>query len=821
MRKFFIVLLLLAAFPWEGAVGQGASKTHTVSGYITDLRSRETLLGASVYDATTMKGSVTNNYGYYTLKLAEGPVHLKASFVGFEPYQAVFDLRQDTVINIALNQSNQLNEVTVTARAMESNVKGTQMSAIELPVLQLKKVPALFGESDVIKALQLLPGVQSGTEGSAGMYVRGGGPDENLILLDGVPLYNVNHAAGFFSAFNSDAIKNVTLYKGSFPARFGGRLSSVVDVRMKDGDMEEYHGNASIGLIASKVNVEGPIVKGKTSFNLSFRRTYYDVITAPLINIIYKRQTESGKNSAWGGYYFYDLNLKLNHKFSDKDRLFLSVYSGDDKVYASMKYKDQYSSSYYGDGTGLEKLNLDWKWGNRVAALRWNHVIQPNLFMNVTGAYTQYRHSMGAGYSSETTYPESSYTESMSMGMHSGIYDLSAKADFDYKPFESHDVKFGANLTHHTYRPTTTAIHLKETEDGHTEYAFDSTTNDARIRALETDLYVEDNWSINNFFKLNAGLHFSTFSVDHKTYPSLQPRVSLRALVSEDFSIKAGYAYMSQYIHLLSSNAISLPTDLWVPVTGSVIPMNAHQVALGGFYDWKGFEFSLEGYYKKMNNVMEYKDGASFFTLDQTGWQDKVVMGDGWSYGIELFAQKQVGKLTGWVGYTWAHADRLFDRPGQELNFGKVFPAKYDRRHDLNIVVMYEFNDRIDVGATWIYSSGNCATLPLQGYHGLNIGYVDTDYTSSVYHIEGRNNYRYNSYQRLDLVANFHKQKKHCERIFSINVYNALCHNNPFVVIPREEEVYYAETNEYKTHKVLRQICIFPIIPTLSWQYKF
>ena len=814
-KSLFLVFLLL--LPLSAVWAQ----SHTISGYVTDAKSQETLLGASVYDANTMKGSVTNNFGYYTLKLGDGPLRLRASFVGYEPFEAVFELHGDTVINMALSQSNQLNEVTVTARAMESNVKGTQMSAIELPVMQLKKVPALFGESDVIKALQLLPGVQSGAEGSAGMYVRGGGPDENLILLDGVPLYNVNHAAGFFSAFNSDAIKNVTLYKGSFPARFGGRLSSVVDVRMKDGDMYEYHGNASIGLIASKVNVEGPIIKGKTSFNLSFRRTYYDLITAPLVNILAKRETESGKNRAWAGYYFYDLNLKVNHKFSDKDRLFFSLYSGDDKVYVNMKYSEDYYSSYYGESQSLEKLNLDWKWGNRVAALRWNHVIQPNLFMNVTGAYTQYRHKMGGDYSSETIHPQSSYSESMGLDMHSGIYDFSGKADFDYKPFENHDVKFGANLTHHTYRPTTTAIHLKETEDGQTGYAFDSATNDAHIRALETDLYIEDNWSINNFFKLNAGLHYSTFSVDHKTYQSLQPRVSLRALVTESFSLKAGYADMSQYIHLLSSNAISLPTDLWVPVTGNVIPMKAHQIAVGAFYDWKGFEFSVEGYYKKMKNVMEYKDGSSFFTLDQSDWQDKVVMGDGWSYGIELFAQKQVGKLTGWVGYTWAHADRLFNRPGQELNFGEVFPAKYDRRHDLNIVLMYEFNDRIDVGATWIYSSGNCATLPLQGYHGLNIGYVDTPYPDDIQHIESRNNYRFNSYQRLDLVANFHKQKKHCERIFSINIYNTLCHNNPFIVIPREYNTYYAETDTYEKTKVLRQICIFPIIPTVSWQYKW
>ena len=812
--------MLSLFLPVGVAMAQSPSKSHTISGYVTDGRSQETLIGASVYDASTMKGTVTNNFGYYTLKLGEGQVNMKASFVGFEPYEAVLNLKNDTVINISLTQSNQLNEVTVTARAMESNVKGTQMSTIELPVTQLKKVPAMFGETDVIKALQLLPGVQSGTEGSAGMYVRGGGPDENLILLDGVPLYNVNHAAGFFSAFNSDAIKNVTLYKGNFPARFGGRLSSVVDVRMKDGDMYQYHANLSIGLIASKVNVEGPIVKGKTSFNLSFRRTYYDLITAPLANIMVKQETESGKNSAWAGYYFYDLNLKVNHKFSDKDRLFLSIYSGDDKVYARMKTKDSSGGSSY-----AEKLNLDWKWGNRVAALRWNHVIQSNLFMNVTGAYTQYRHSMGVNYSTESTRPQSSYTESMDLGVHSGIYDISAKADFDYKPFENHDVKFGANLTHHTYSPTTTAIHLKETENEQTEYAFDSVTNDARIRALETDLYVEDNWDISNFFKLNAGLHYSTFSVDHKTYHSLQPRVSMRALVTESFSLKAGYAYMSQYIHLLSSNAISLPTDLWVPVTGSVVPMNAHQVAVGAFYDWKGFEFSVEGYYKKMHNVMEYEDGASFFSLDQTGWQDKVVMGDGWSYGIELFAQKQVGKFTGWVGYTWAHANRLFDRPGQELNFGKVFPAKYDRRHDLNIVLMYEFNDRIDVGATWIYSTGNCATLPLQGYHGLNLNnnpYIGYYYNqTSINHVESRNNYRFNSYQRLDLVANFHKQKKHCERIFSINIYNTLCHNNPFIVFPKDYQVYNPMTGETTYMKTLRQICIFPIIPTVSWQYKW
>ena len=813
-----LTLFWILVFAFQGGLfAQQNRTTHTISGYVTDSKSQETLLGASIYDALTMKGTVTNNFGYYTVKLPEGQVDFRASFVGYTPYQAEFELAKDTVINIQLVQSNELSEVTVTARAIESNVKGTQMSTIELPVTQLKKIPSLFGESDVLKALQLLPGVQSGTEGSAGMYVRGGGPDENLILLDGVPLYKVDHAAGFFSAFNSDAIKNVTLYKGNFPARFGGRLSSVVDVRMKDGDMYEYHGNVSLGLIASKVNLEGPIIKGKTSFNLSFRRTYYDLFAAPIMNYIAKNENDNSK--AWGGYYFYDLNLKVNHKFSDRDRLFLSVYSGDDKVYLNTNVKDEYShqdGDYDYQSGGEQKINLDWAWGNRIAALRWNHVVNPNLFMNVTGAYTQYRHTLEGGFNSDSWVSynglTSNYSEVMKISLHSGIYDISGKVDFDYKPHESHDMKFGANLTHHTYRPTATGIHVSESMVGQSDYVFDSILDDSRIRALETDLYVEDNWDINNFFKLNAGLHYSTFTVDQKTYHSLQPRLSLRALVNENLSVKAGYAYMSQYIHLLSSNAISLPTDLWVPVTGRIVPMNAHQVAVGAFYDWKGFEFSLETYYKKMNNVMEYKDGASFFTLDQTGWQDKVVMGDGWAYGVELFAKKNVGKFTGWVGYTWSHTDRLFDRPGQELNFSKVFPAKYDRRHDLNIVLMYEFNKRIDVGATWIYSTGNCATMAFQQYHGLN--------GASLGYIENRNNYRFNSYQRLDLVANFHKQKKHCERIFSINIYNTLCHNNPFVVI-QGGGMGYMPDGSVQSEKWLTQVCLFPIIPTLSLQYKF
>lgn len=810
-----LLTLLLSLSSLNLWAQRNRTASFTISGYVTDSQSKETLLGASVYDANTMKGSVTNNYGYYTLVLPPGQVSLQASYVGYTKYESNFELKADTVINISLSSSIQLGEVTVVGKAIESNVTGTQMSTIDIPIMQIKKIPAIFGEVDVIKSLQLLPGVQSGTEGSAGMYVRGGGPDENLILLDGVPLYNVNHAMGFFSAFNADAIKNVTLYKGNFPARFGGRLSSVVDVHTKDGDMEHYHGNFSIGLIAAKINVEGPIVKDKTAFNLSFRRTYYDLFTAPLAQLVLKQTSEGDVDKAWAGYYFYDFNLKVNHKFSDKDRLFLSLYSGDDKVYANVKMNDEYQSNeqteYYS-----ESLGVDWHWGNRIAALRWNHVISPKMFMNVTGTYTQYRHLMGATFDQTSSFGNMQYSDKFNLDLNSGIYDWTGKVDFDYKPHENHDIKFGLDATHHSYNPSSAGVHLTETIGSDEDYNFDSVVGGSKFRAWETDLYAEDNWNISNFLKLNLGLHYSTFTVEGKTYHSLQPRASLRALATENLSFKAGYAAMTQYVHLLSNNNISLPTDLWVPVTQRIQPMNAHQVAIGAFYDWKGFEFSVEGYYKYMKNVVEYKDGSSFFTLDATDWQDKVVMGDGYSYGIEFFAQRTVGKVTGWIGYTWAHANRLFNRPGQELNFGKMFPAKYDRRHDLNIVLSYAPSERFDMAATFVYSSGNCATLAMQEFDGL---YMGGSYPQLGY-VEYRNNYRFNSYQRLDLGFNWHKQKKHGERTWSLNIYNTLCHNNPFLVYPETRTLTNYTGEEIVYHR-LRQVCIFPIMPSLSYSFKF
>lgn len=790
-----VVLILLVLF-----TNICFAASVTISGYIYDDKSGETLISSSVFDTKSGKGTVSNNFGFYSLTIPDGEVELRYSYVGYVAQVHKFKLTKDTAINIRLIPSTELKEVTVTGNYSELGVRGSQMGTIEVPIAQIKSIPALLGEVDVIKALQLLPGVQGGTEGSAGLYVRGGGPDENLLLLDGIPIYNVNHAAGFFSVFNADAIKNVTLYKGSFPARYGGRLSSVVDIRMNDGHESEYHGNVSIGLISSKINLEGPVIKEKTTFNISARRTYFDILSQPLIKLA--AASEGGNISA--GYFFYDLNAKISHKFSERDRLFLSFYMGDDVIYTKFKMKDS------GDSYGYdETMSMDWDWGNFITALRWNHVVNNKLFMNTTAAFTRYRFKLAM--EDDYTYKSQGEPDDRQLAniqYNSGIYDWTAKVDFDYTPSPNHDVKFGANYTYHTFKPGVSSFLLKDNTA-----QIDTTMGDLPINAHETILYVEDNITLNNIFKANAGLHYSAFFVQKEFYHSLQPRLSMRALINDRFSLKAGYAYMSQYIHLLSNSSISLPTDLWVPVTKKIVPMNSHQVSLGAFYEFPQIaDLSIESYYKSLNNVIEYKDGASFLGTS-TGWEEKVSMGRGWAYGIEFLAQRSFGNTTGWIGYTWSHTNRLFDRSGQELSNGEVFPAKYDRRHDLKLVVSHKLSERIDFSATWVYGSGNWGTLGLHEYSGLS-GY------SQLTYISNRNNFQLNPYHRLDLGINFHKKKKHGTRTWNISVYNAYNNMNPFMVYPHSDGYYDAYGN-WKEKKTLRQITIFPIIPSVSYSYKF
>ena len=797
-RWLIVIGLALAYLP-------GLAQKHTISGYVMDAASKETLIGATIFDKNSGKGCATNNYGFYTLTLDQGTVDVQVSYVGYTQQNKTIDLKENLSMNFMLETNTTLDEVVVEASRSTVSARNPQMSVVELPVQQIKSIPTLFGEADVLKAIQLLPGVQNGSEGSAGMYVRGGGPDENLLLLDGVPVYNVNHALGFFSVFNPDALKNVTLYKGSFPAHFGGRLSSVVDIRMKEGDMQKYHGNVSVGLISSKVNLEGPIVKDKLSFNLSFRRTYGDLLIKPALWLASLKNPDTGKLNA--GYYFYDLNAKLNWKISDKDRLYLSYYMGDDGIYLGVKYRDyEYSDFNYTDNMGL-----NWKWGNKVASLRWNHVMSQQLFMDASVNYTQYRHNLGMEMTTENIYipTNQSVKDEFNMNYKSGINDLTAKLDFDYTPLPNHEIRFGGTYTYHMFRPEVQSAKMISGN----EVEIDTVTGSSNVHAHETALYVEDNMTLGDIFRLNVGVHYSTFTVEGKTYHSVQPRLSTSVMLASNLSLKAGYAYMTQYVHLLSNSSLSLPTDLWVPVTAKILPMNAHQWSLGAFYELpRLFDISVEGYYKIMDNLLEYKDGASFFGSSET-WENKVCLGKGWAYGIEFLVQRSFGKTTGWIGYTWAHSKRQFDREGMEINGGKVFPAKYDRRHDISITVQHKFSERFDLSGTWVFSSGNCGTLGTQIYDGMmnEWGYIPT-----INALE-RNNFRMGNYHRLDLSVNFHKQKKHGIRTWNISVYNVYNHNNPFIVYTDYSWDEATQTEK----KLLMQASLFPIIPSVSYSFKF
>ena len=797
-RWLVVIGLVLACLPTF-------AQKRTISGYVMDAASKETLIGATIFDKNSGKGCATNSYGFYTLTLNQGQVDLQVSYVGYTQQSRALDLKENLSLNFMLETNTTLDEVVVEGTRATVSARNPQMSVVELPVQQIKSIPTLFGEADVLKAIQLLPGVQNGSEGSAGMYVRGGGPDENLLLLDGVPVYNVNHMLGFFSVFNPDALKNVTLYKGSFPAHFGGRLSSVVDIRMKEGDMQKYHGNASIGLISSKFNFEGPIVKDKLSFNLSYRRTYGDLLIKPALWIASWSTPEISKLSV--GYYFYDFNAKLNWKISDKDRLYLSFYTGDDAIYFGVKNKD-----FMSDSTQYtHRIKLNWKWGNKVAALRWNHVVSQKLFMDASVNYTQYRHNLGMNLTEEDTYlPTNTVSKNVfDMVYKSGINDLTAKVDFDYTPLPNHEIRFGGNYTYHIFRPEVQSIQMSESQQS----LVDTVTGSPNVYAHETALYAEDNMTLGDIFRMNLGVHYSTFTVEGKTYQSVQPRVSTSMMLASNLSLKAGYAYMTQYVHLLSNSSLSLPTDLWVPVTAKIVPMNAHQWSVGAFYELpRLFDISVEGYYKTMDNLLEYKDGASFFGSSER-WDEKVCMGKGWAYGVELLVQRSFGKTTGWIGYTWAHSKRQFDREGQIINNGKVFPAKYDRRHDISVTVQHKFSDSFDLSGTWVFSSGNCGTLGTQVYEGLPNDWGEFQHINAL----ERNNFRMGNYHRLDLGANLHFPLNPGLLTLNFSVYNVYNHNNPFLVYT--DYVYDESTQQ--AEKKLMQVSIFPIIPSFSLSYKF
>lgn len=775
----------------------------TINGYVSDKESGERLINANIYDKDSYTGTTANNYGYYSISLPEGRVTLITSFIGYTPQELTLDLNRNTTINIELEvQSGKLDEVTVLGNKI-NKVDDTQMSMISLPVQKLQKIPMILGEADVLKVIQLLPGVQSGTEGTSGIYVRGGGPDQNLFLLDGVPVYNASHLFGFFSVFNPDAIKTVKLYKGGFPARFGGRLSSVVDVGMKDGNMKEFKGNFSIGLISSKLELEGPIKKDKTSFMISARRSYADLIAKPILAI----QNKSASNHINGSAYFHDFNLKVNHIFSNRSRLYLSGYHGRDYGGGS---ETSNNSRIIDPPTEESENYLGIGWGNTLSSLRWNYLLTPKLFSNTSLNYNKFFFNVESdkiGRDLVNGLQDESYYR-----YKSSIQDITAKVDFDYFPSPNHAIKFGASLCHHHYTPGVT--NTLESYSIDESINKDSIFGNRELYAKELATYIEDEITISPKLKTNIGLHLSVFNVDGVSYFRPQPRVSVRYKVSENWSLKASYSRMAQHVHLLTTSNIDLPTDLWVPVTKDLEPPISDQLALGTAIVIKpGINLTVEGFYKKIQNIIAYKEGASF--LDGgVDWENKVEKGKGHSYGIEFLLEKTIGKTTGWIGYTLSKTEHQFEN----INFGRPFPAKYDRRHDISVVLTHKFSDRFDIGGTWVYSTGNAVSLSLSKYPINDIPYSN-GWNRSIQYYSGRNNYRMPAYHRMDIGMNFHKQKKHGIRTWSVSVYNAYNQKNPFMLMWLRN----GDTVGYDTrdNMQLMKLSIFPVIPTVSYSFKF
>ena len=788
MRTILIptLLILLAFSPL-------AAQKATISGYIEDADSGEELISATVFDTHSGSGAVANAYGFYSLTLAVGDtVAIEVSYIGYGLKRYAFILRGDTTLNVRLSASVELETVEVTASKVERIEESVQMSKVEVPVEMIKKMPALLGEVDVLKAIQLLPGVQSGGEGQNGLYVRGGSPDQNLILLDGVPVYNVSHLLGFFSVFNADAIKNVTLTKGGFPARYGGRLSSVIEINMKEGNDREFHGQGSVGLIASRLTLEGPIVKDRASFMVSGRRTYVDLIMRPII-----AAAQPDGISFKPKLYFYDLNAKVNYKINDKHRLFLSSYMGSDIFYFKSR-EELENAGYFATENGVD-------WGNITTALRWNYQINSRLFANTTLTYSQFEFDFSAAFESEVE----GLKESFGARYDSGIHDWAGKVDFDYIPNPNHYLRFGGGATHHTYNPGVTQL-----EVGFEDLKFDTLVGSEKISSIEYALYAEDDlrWGA---LRANIGLHAAAFQVlgdEPEQYFSLQPRLNLRYLLPGDVALKGSFATMTQFINLLTNESLSLPTDLWVPSTKRILPQESWQTAIGAAKTFgDGYEVSLEAYYKQMKNVLSYREGAEFLGLEND-WQDKVTQGDGEAYGLEFFVQKKQGKTTGWIGYTLAWNWRQFD----DINGGRRYPFKYDRRHDVEIVLTHQLTKSISLSGTWVYGTGNAITLPLYRYLTAMTEKFGNEpeftFLLEVEAIGEKNSFRMKPYHRLDLGIEFFKQKKKWSRTWVISVYNVYNRKNPYYVYP-------AATDGGK--RVFKQVSLFSIIPSVAYNFEF
>ena len=758
------------------------AQNYTLSGYVKDQTNGETLIGATVFLSSDQgTGTATNAYGFYSLSLPKGTYKVTYAYLGFKPQSFEINLDEDVELDVELNDGVFMEEIVVSAEKEDEkkNFESTQMATLELPVEDIKKLPALMGEVDVLRSIQLLPGVMSSGEGNAGFYVRGGGPDQNLVLLDEALVYNSGHLLGFFSVFNADAIKNTTLIKGGMPANYGGRLSSVVDVQMKEGNNKFFEAEGGIGLISSRFTLQGPILKDKISFIASARRTYVGDLIQPFLD---------GGNFEGTNYFFYDLNTKINYRINKNNRLFLSGYFGRDVLNFSQPARD---------------FVFDLPYGNSTLTARWNHLFSNKLFMNVTGIYNDYQFEFDGGQ------------DQFSFKLFSGVRDYGVKVDFDYFPNPNHLIKVGINSTYHELVPNTASA---------TSGDVDFVTDQNPKYAIENAIYAKDEWKINSRLSIDYGVRFSTFTqigpytsnIDGTvydrwdpviTYTGFEPRFSGKYSFGKSQSVKLGVTRTNQYIHLVSNSSSTLPTDVWSPSTERVKPQIGLQYAIGYFKNFRDnmYETSIELYYKDLQNQLDYSETS----VNELGADEelKFISGVGRAYGIELFLKKAKGDFNGWIGYTLSRSERSFN----DIEDGRWYPAVYDRPHDLSVVMNYAISPKWECSGVFIYGSGQSYT-PLSGLFFLE--------NSLNFFYGPRNSARLPDYHRADLSVTYTPKPNSNKRFsgsWSFGIYNIYNRKNPFFTFFEEAPNSVPTAPQLESFK----ITIFPLIPSITYNYKW
>lgn len=749
------------------------------SGKVVEAESGEAIVGAVVYWAKKNQSSITDQYGHFMLQNALGEGEIRCSYPSYQQYSAIFSISKDTSIVISLVRTT-LQEVVI-----KENLPNRQAGFLNIPISQLKRLPMLLGEADLLKALTFTPGIMAGQEGTSGLYVRGSSPDQNLVLLDESPVYNTSHAFGFLSVFNPDVVKNIDVYKGSFPARYGGRTASVIDITMKEGNNQKRKSEFSFGMLNSRFLKEGPIIKGRSSYLVAGRLMHTALLQLPQnIKLLTGKPVQD-----FVGFWLYDLNAKINHTFKDKSQLFCSFYSN----YDFFKNASQ--------RINREETNL-LKWGSITSSIRYNRSLTPSVFWRVVGTYSQFKYQL----QNEEVKKIEDESSTNKTTLDNSIRDWSMKTNFDYVPNNNFLFRVGAITTFHRFFPGRVNA-IRNNSQSNLEL-----NKNQPISTIESALYVENEWTIANPLKLNAGLRYSILKVESQKYANWEPRAALTLQISERQNLKLGYSIMQQYMHQLTSNGTGLPNDIWVPVTAKVKPIRSEQMEFGWYYEWdsqKKWTLSLESYYKKMQDLVEYQYGSDIIVDYQKNWQDVVVTGvDGRAWGIETMLQKKAGKLNGWISYTYAKSERQTP----EINEGAWFNSRYDRRHNIALVGNYQFTDKWSFVTNWVFQTGYPITLP-------SAAYIDFSGTVSPYYF-GRNQSRMPNYHRLDLGAVFKsKNRKGRDYGWNVGVYNAYNRNNPYYleVIKNFKK---GGQGEIENIAVLKR-AFFPFLPYFSYQIRY